>query len=408
MKIDVSVPEVVELFKEIQKTPEKLFEMMRMDIREIAGEYLSSLMEAELTMHLGRDRYKRCRIEVNHRNGSYPRQFTLKGIGEVGVRIPRDRKNTFQTSVLPQRKQFEEAVAKDLSVMFLMGMSTRSLSMISNHLLGRKISPAEISNTTRELSEAVEKWRARDLSSESITYLFVDGVNFDMRVGKSVEKISVLVVIGVSDQGHKMVLAIQAGDKESASTWRELFKDLKQRGLKGSGVTLGVMDGLSGLEKVFKEEFAQAKVQRCQVHVARNVLAKVPQKVKEAVADDLRSIFYASSKAKAMQFFQTFKERWEKELPSAVACLERSLESCLTFFHFPREEWISLRTTNIIERLNKEFKRRTRPMEIMAGELSCYRLLAFISLRMELHWRANPVGKVRPNLPFFKEFTQKN
>jgi len=408
MKIDVSVPEVVELFKEIQKTPERLFEMMRLDIREIAGEYLSSLMDAELTIHLGRDRYKRCRIEVNHRNGSYPRQFTLKGIGEVAVRIPRDRKNTFQTSVLPQRKQFEEAVAKDLSVMFLMGMSTRSLSMISTHLLGRKISPAEISNTTRELSEAVEKWRARDLSRESIRYLFVDGVNFDMRMEGSVEKISVLVVIGVSDQGHKMVLAIQAGDKESASIWRELFRDLKQRGLKGAGITLGVMDGLSGLEKVFKEEFAQAKVQRCQVHVARNVLAKVPQKVKEAVADDLRSIFYASSKAKAMQFFQAFKERWEKELPSAVACLEKSLEPCLTFFHFPQEEWISLRTTNIIERLNKEFKRRTRPMEIMAGELSCYRLLAFISLRMELHWRANPVGKVRPNLPFFREFTQKN
>jgi putative transposase len=408
MKLDVSVPEVVELFNEIQQRPEKLFEMMRLDIRQIAGEYLSSLMEGELTIHLGRDRYERCRIEVNHRNGSYPRRFTLKGIGEVAVRLPRDRKNTFQTSVLPQRKQFEEAVAKDLSVMFLMGMSTRSLSMISTHLLGRKISAGEISNTTRELSEAVEKWRARDLSEESITYLFVDGVNFDMRVEGSVEKISVLVVIGVSGRGHKMVLAIQAGDKESASTWRELFKDLKGRGLKGAGITLGVMDGLSGLEKVFKEEFPRAKVQRCQVHVARNVLAKVPRKLKQAVADDMRSIFYASSRPKAMQLFQALKGRWEKELPSAVACLERALESCLTFFHFPQEEWISLRTTNIIERLNKEFRRRTRPMEIMAGELSCYRLLAFVSLRMELHWRTNPVGKVRPNLPFFKEFTQEN
>ena len=297
MKLDVSVPEVVELFNEIQQRPEKLFEMMRLDIRQIAGEYLSTLMEGELTIHLGRDRYERCRIEVNHRNGSYPRRFTLKG------------NNTFQTSVLPQRKQFEEAVAKDLSVMFLMGMSTRSLSMISTHLLGRKISAAEISNTTRELSEAVEKWRARDLSEESITYLFVDGVNFDMRVEGSVEKISVLVVIGVSGRGHKMVLAIQAGDKESASTWRELFKDLKGRGLKGAGITLGVMDGLSGLEKVFKEEFSRAKVQRCQVHVARNVLAKVPRKLKQAVADDMRSIFYASSRPKAMQLFQAFKER---------------------------------------------------------------------------------------------------
>jgi putative transposase len=408
MKLEVSVPEVVELFNEIQQAPEKLFEMMRLDIRKIAGEYLSSLMDAELTIHLGRNRYERCRIGVNHRNGTYPRSFTIKGVGEVKVKIPRDRNNTFQTSVLPERKQFEEAVSKDLSLMFLAGLSTRSLSMISKSLVGRKISHAQISYTTRELSEAVERWRNRDLSRERIKYLFMDGVNFSMRIDGSVEKISVLVVIGVSDLGHKMVLAIQAGDKESASTWRELFKDLKQRGLRSSEIALGVMDGLSGLEKVFKEEFNQAKVQRCQVHVARNVLAKAPRKVKEAVADDLRSIFYASSRAKAMQFFQAFKDRWEKDLPSAVTSLERSLESCLTFFHFPREEWISLRTTNIIERLNKEFKRRTRPMEIVAGELSCYRLLAFISLKMELHWRANPVGKVRPNLPFFKEFTQEN
>ncbi len=124
MKLEASVTEVVELFNEIQQAPEKLFEMMRLDIRQIAGEYLTSLMEAELTIHLGRDRYDRCRIEVNHRNGSYPRRFTLKGIGEVAVKIPRDRKNTFQTSVLPQRKQFEEAVARDLSMMFLMGMGS--------------------------------------------------------------------------------------------------------------------------------------------------------------------------------------------------------------------------------------------------------------------------------------------
>jgi putative transposase len=173
-------------------------------------------------------------------------------------------------------------------------------------------------------------------------------------------------------------------------------------------VVLGVMDGLPGLERVFKEEFPQARLQRCQVHVARNVLAKVPHKVKALVADELRSIFYASSLEKAGKFFQEFKGRWEPEVPSAVACLERSLESCLTFFHFPVEHWISLRTTNIIERLNKEFKRRTKPMEIVAGEVSCYKLLAFISLKMELHWRANPVGKIRLNLPFFKKFTQES
>jgi putative transposase len=199
------------------------------------------------------------------------------------------------------------------------------------------------------------------------------------------------------------VLGLQAGDKESAPTWREFFKDLKRRGLDASRITLGVMDGLPGLEAVFKEEFPKAKIQRCQVHVARNVLAKVPQKFKQEVADGMRSIFYASCPDKAREFFKEFKERWEKHVPSAVKCLEKSLDACLTFFHFPEEEWISLRTTNIIERLKKEFRRRTKPMEIVAGEQSCYTLLAFIALKMELHWRSNPLGKVAKNLPFWKQ-----
>ncbi len=140
----------------------------------------------------------------------------------------------------------------------------------------------------------------------------------------------------------------------------------------------------------------------------RNVLAKTPKKFKKAVADDVRSIFYASSKKKAREFFDTFKDRWEKDLPSAVKCLDTSIDACLTFFDFPEEEWISIRTTNIIERLNKEFKRRTKPMEIVAGERACYTLLAFICLKMELHWRSNPIGKVRNNLPFFKELAFDN
>ena len=113
------------------------------------------------------------------------------------------------------------------------------------------------------------------------------------------------------------------------------------------------------------------RIQRYQVHVARNVLAKVPMRLKQTVADDLRTIFYASSKKKALEYFNHSKERWEKELPTAVKCLRRSIERCLAFFYFPQEEWICLRTTNVIERLNKEFKRRTKPMEIVAGERAC-------------------------------------
>jgi len=252
----------------------------------------------------------------------------------------------------------------------------------------------------------VEKWRNRDLSAEKIKYLFVDGVIFKMRIEGSIENTPVLAAIGVTEAGTRLVLGLQSGDKESATNWREFFMDLKSRGLDGSSIQLGIMDGLPGLEKVFKEEFPHAKVQRCQVHVARNVLAKGPHKVKKEVADDLRSIFYASSMVKADEFYKRFYEKWEQELPSAVKSLTQSLDACLTFFKFPEEEWISLRTTNIIERLNKVFKRRTNSMEIVAGENACYRLLAFISLKMELSWRADPIGKVRHNLPLYQIYTK--
>jgi Transposase and inactivated derivatives len=403
MKLEVSVPEVVNIFKEIKEQPDQLYEMIRTDIRETIGQYLSSLMDAELTHFLGRKRYERLHGDINHRNGSYERNFTLKGIGEVDLQVPRDRKGNFKTKVIPKSKRYEDALRQDLCLMFLTGISTRSLSMISKKLIGRKISAGEVSNVNKELMEAAEKWRTRDLSEESIKYIFVDGVCFDMRIGKTIESVPVLVAIGVKKTGQKLVLGLQAGDKESASSWREFFKDLKSRGLGSQEVALGIMDGLPGLERVFKEEFTNAKVQRCQVHVARNVLAKVPKKFKKAVADDLRSIFYASSKKKAREFFDKFIDRWEKDLPSAVKCLDTSIDACLTFFNFPEEEWISLRTTNIIERLNKEFKRRTKPMEIVAGERACYMLLTFICLKMELHWRSTPIGKVRNNLPFFKE-----
>jgi putative transposase len=408
MKVEISVPEVVNIFKEIQEQPEKLFEMIRVDVRESVGEYLSQLMDMERTIFLGREHYERVEGESDHRNGSYPRSFTLKGIGRVEVNVPRVREGDFKTQIIPRGKRYEDELRQDLSMMFLTGVSTRTLSMMSERLIGRPISPAEVSNANNELIDAVEQWRNRDLSQERIKYVFLDGVNFDMRVDGSVEKVPVLVAVGVTKKGHKRVLGFQAGDKESAPTWREFFKDLKKRGLDGSNMVLGVMDGLPGLEKVFKEEFSKAKVQRCQVHVSRNVLAKVPRKLKKAVADDLRSIFYASSKQKAMEFFVNFKEKWQKELPSAVKCLENSIESCLTFFMFPEEEWISLRTSNIIERLNKEFKRRTKPMEIVAGENACYMLLAFVSLKMEVHWSSNPIGKVRRNLPFFKKLAEKN
>jgi len=408
MKMEITVTEAVELINQIRQEPNSLFEMIRTTVKENVGQYLSELMQTELSHFLGRARYQRTGRQNNHRNGFYLRNYTLKGIGPVDVKVPRDRNGDFKTRVIPRSKQYEDCLREDLCTMFLGGVSTRTLALISQKLIGRRISANEVSRASRQLSHAVEAWRLRDLSAEAIKYMFVDGTLFSMRIAGSVDKEPVLVAIGVTEAGHRTVLGLQAGDKESATSWRELFKDLKKRGLDSSKVVLGIMDGLTGLEKVFKEEFPKAKVQRCQVHVARNVLAETPKKLKKVIADEIRSIFYASTRQKAMEFFDHFKQHYEKELPSAVKCLETSLDSCLTYLQFPQEEWICLRTTNVIERVNKEFKRRTKPMEIVAGERSCYTLLTFVCLKMELRWRSKSIGKVANNLPFLQKLADEN
>lgn len=406
MELKVSVSEAIALIKEVENVPAKILEYIGMNIQKEVGTFLTSLMGQELTHHVGREKYERKEGATDYRNGSYTRTFCIKGVGDVHVDVPRDRDGDFQSQVLPRCQRYDSRITEDIAAMYLTGISTRALSLLSKRLIGRSLSPTEVSNSSTELKAAVEKWRNRDLSHEKIKYLFIDGVTFRMRMGGTIEPVPILAAIGVKEDGVKLVLSLQSGDKESAGSWREFFRDLKARGLDGSQVTLGIMDGLTGLEKVFKEEFPGAKVQRCQVHVARNVLAKVPKTLKQTVADDLRSIFYASSRKKADEFAVSFQNKWEKDIPSAVKCVSNSLDSCLSFFAFPEEEWISLRTTNVIERLNKEFKRRTKPMEIVAGENACYLLLAFISLKMEASWRTTKIGKVRPNLPLYKKFTQ--
>lgn len=262
MRLDITVTEARELMERLTDR-ETFMATIRVDVREAVGKLMSGLMNRELTEHLGRERYERGGSKCNHRNGKYGRKLALKGIGEVNLEVPRDRMGTYHTQVVPKWQRYEKALVDDLSLMFLTGCSTRGLSLISKRLIGRSISPTEISNATKELSDAVEQWRLRDLSEEPIKYLYMDGVNFSMRLSDGIEKVPVLVIIGVALNGQKLVLGLQSGDKESAANWREFFKDLKSRGLQGSSIELGIMDGLPGLEKVFAEEFPKAKVQRC-------------------------------------------------------------------------------------------------------------------------------------------------
>lgn len=409
LQLAVNLSDLKAFAKQLPDLKDGLFPLMRLDLKQTATDFLNDLMDAEFNLFIGRDPYQREPIEVSSRilrNGHYQRSFAVKGLGKLLVKVPRDRGGKFKTNALEPYRRMEASLEEDLAIIYLMGLSTRGLALISKRLIGTGVSHDKVSSCSTRLMASVEQWRTRPIE-ESFKYIYLDGTNFNMRIDGSVEKVNVLVVIGVTESNHKQVIALQAGDKESAANWRQLFKDIKARGLSADKIQLGIMDGLPGLEKVFLEEFKGAKIQRCQVHVARNIMSKVPHKMREKVADEVRSVFYASSEKKARELFKIFKKTYEGEIPSAVKCLEASLNETLTYLKFPKEEWKSLRTTNPIERLNKEFKRRTKSMEIVAGERSCYNLLAVICLRMELYWKRYPIT-LKGSLPWLSEdeFTQ--
>jgi putative transposase len=422
------ITEAREIFNEIIKSPGRMFEMFRVDIKRACENAIERVIAMELTAYLGRERYERSRAcgersrtsrHKNYRNGSYSRSFTAKGIGTLNFEVARDREGQFHSKVINRYERYEEEIAHDVQAMFLSGMSTRSIELLSQHLLGRRVSSGEVSKINSELIAAVEQWRTRSLADIDVEYMITDGVFFKIRVKEhvpakdeaeeevvkdEVKRIPMLVVIGVTKRKQRLFLAIQEGDKDSATTWREIFKDLKQRGLKASEVKLGMMDGLQGLENVFREEFQNAKVQRCIVHVMRNVITKAPRSSRQEVTDSLRDIFYAEDRKTAMTRFDDFVKKYSNVIPSATDSLKRAIKPCLTFFDFPKEEWKALKTTNAIERVNKEFKRRTKPMEILAGERSAYLILSFVAYKMEQNWKCAPFGK--SNLPTLNNFTQ--
>ena len=410
MNVSSSVPEAKAIFSEMLANPGKAFEMIQCDLRQVAERTLSELLKVEMTHFLRREPYERPAEPLavkNYRNGSYKRKFAAKNLGELEVTMPRDRNGEFSSKIVAKYERYDEAIEKDICLMFLSGLSTRSIALLSKTILGRGISAGEVSNINEKLMTGIDAWRCRDLSPLNIKYMYIDGVFFNMRVEHKIERVPMLVVIGVTDKDQRVFLAIQQGDKDAASTWREVFKDLKRRGLNPGRVELGIMDGLPGLMSVFRDEFPNAKVQRCQVHVARNVISKVSHGKKDEVADRLRDIFYAPNRSEAKRKFDIFCETYRDVFPSAVKSLETPIEECLTFFSFPSEYWLSLRTSNCIERVNKEFKRRTKPMEVLAGEKSTYRLLCFIAAKMEMGWSMQPVSKA-PTLPSLREFTQLN
>lgn len=354
--------------------------------RELVRQGIESLLRAELVVLLERTRQETG--EINWRNGYRSRSLSIAGIGRLVVRVPRDRRGRYRSELLPFRKRRTIELEELAAEMFLAGLSTRDVARVLERHLGDRFDSKEISRMVAATSTELDRWRRRRLDGEKYRVLFVDGTNFKVRRGGVVETIPTLVVVGLRASDERLeVVAIEIGQRERKSLWEEVFADLARRGLDMEAVELGVMDGLAGLEEAFRAWFPNAKTQRCQVHAKRNAVTRVPKRDREAFRKDLDRVFYGANEAEARRAFVELRKRWSPSYPSAVAVIERDLDSLVRFYAWEEAYWPSLRTTNPIERVNKEAKRRTKAMEIVGGELTTYRLFAYVAMTMNMNWR---------------------
>jgi putative transposase len=358
-------------------------------------QWINSLLEGERDEFLGRARYEGLDPEHNnYRNGYRPRRLNFFGLGSLELKVPRDREGEFESAWLPERKAQDPETEAFLAEAFLAGLSTRDLARISAKHLGQKYDSKQVSRIVSRATTELETWRGRSLSGTRYKFLYLDGANFRVRINGQVGRQSFCAVLGVSEEGQCFeVLALEMGDRERVDLWDSVFRSLSDRGLDLQAVELGIMDGLPGLEALFKRFFPRAQTQRCQKHAKANACRRVRAKERGAFSKDLNRVLYASSESAARAAFFTLKEQWGQLFPTAVQIIERDLDALLTFFQFDPTYWTSLRTTNPIERLNKEFKRRTKAMEVTGGEISTYRCLAYVAQTMEYRWSFHPLSQ---------------
>lgn len=370
-----------------------------------AQTWLNGLLAAELDDHLARKRYEPAAADAagpNYRNGYRPRQLNLLGLGVLRLRVPRDRRGLFRSRLLPERRGQDEAFEAFVAECFLAGLSTRDITRLSAKHLGKCYDSKQVSRIVGRATAELEAWQQRALAGQRFKFLFVDGASFRVRIGGRVSRQSFCAVLGISEASQTYeVLALTMGDRERADLWADVFADLARRGLDPSAVELGIMDGLPGLEAAFRRSFPQAQTQRCQVHAKRNALRRVRKAERPAVSAALSQVFYAASASAARQAFHAFRAAWQPHFPGAVAVIERDLDSLLRFFDFDPTYWTTIRTTNPIERLNKEFKRRTKAMEVTGGETATYRILSYVAMTIEYQWSFRPVTSWSQAYPSF-------
>ncbi len=344
--------------KIVQLNEEIIKGQIRELVRGSVEETLNGLLEAEAEKLTQAARYERNEGRQGYRSGHYSRNLTTTS-GDVTLKVPRLKGISFETAIIERYRRRESSVEEALIEMYLAGVSVRRVEDITEALWGSKVSPATISELNKKAYVHIEEWRNRPLKGNKYPYVYVDGIYLRRNWGGVYENVSILVAIAVNEDGYREVLGAAEGMKEDKASWLSFFQWLKSRGL--DGVQLIVGDKCLGMLEAACEVFPDAKYQRCVVHFYRNVFSVVPRTKVKLVAKMLKAIHAQESKAAALAKARDVAAALQAmKLKEAAKKVEDSVEETLAYTAFPFEHWTRIRTNNVIERLNREIRRRTR------------------------------------------------
>lgn len=342
-------------------------------VRGTVEETLNALLDAEADRLCQASRYERTEKRQDTRAGYYKRNLETKA-GPVQLQVPKLRTLTFETAIIERYKRRESSVEESLIEMYLAGVSVRRVEDITEALWGTRVSPGTVSNLNKKVYARIEKWLNAPIEGE-YTYVFLDGIWLKRCWAGEVKNVSVLVAIGVDQDGYRHVLGVQEGAKEDKESWTRFLRHLKTRGLKG--VKLFVSDKCLGLVESLADFYPQAKWQRCVVHFYRNVFTAVPKGRVKEVAAMLKAIHAQEDQSAAEEkIVAVTKKLRSMKLSNAAKIVEEGAKETLSYYAFPSQHWRSLRTNNPLERLMREIRRRTRVVGAFPDGQSALMLVA--------------------------------
>lgn len=377
---------VIEENMEEFKAMPPLTELTRIGARMM----LQVALEEEITANLERDYYERSSSAKGSRNGSKPRTVKI-GSGDIGIRMPQARNagGPFHSLILPPRVTQMDEIQEVIPLLYMNGLSSRKVKKAVGKLIGQKgLSHQNVMRISGRIVEEFNVWKKRDLSELQVVYLILDGIRLGVRAGTT-EKEAVLVAWAFMEDGSRELVGVSLGNRESYNAWKGFLEDLVRRGM--SEPMLTVIDGCPGLIKAVDETFPESDKQRCTKHKTENVLDKALEQDRASVKESVRKVFYASTYEHAKEALEMFKKKWSMKYPSAVECLTEDIESCLTYYKYPYQHWLRIRTTNVVERSFKEVKRRVKGIGRFQNE---ERALTMVYWQLkELRWNGVIMNK---------------